>query len=252
MSYPPLSGAKTAAMVHTASPAIPQTATIRARPWRGFIPLSFENTCLINEKRNSDPTLDLGKRPSVDRNYRRSPSSFHAPRSQVYCNTLYSSGVESLRSRLKRPAPLSVLIESDTGRCRKPASFCDNSQTFTFGVLARRDTLAVGRCAANSCNGTTNPNYLAQFFARYYYTVSCASWFLVLRDSAWGKAATLHRWMEEARKTGIHSLVGFVGRCKSLLQLADTIRAFERPAAKGNDLPVADRRGMEHRGRARA
>jgi hypothetical protein len=37
-----------------------------------------------------------------------------------------------------------------------------------------------------------------------------------------GKVTTLHRWMEEARKTGIHSLVRFVRTLKQALSAVES------------------------------
>jgi transposase len=46
-----------------------------------------------------------------------------------------------------------------------------------------------------------------------------------------GKPATLHRWMEQARKTGIHSLVRFVRTLKQDLQAVES--AVSTPWSNG-------------------
>ena len=46
-----------------------------------------------------------------------------------------------------------------------------------------------------------------------------------------GKVATLHRWMEQARKTGIHSLVRFVRTLKQDLSAVEA--AVSEPGATG-------------------
>ena len=46
-----------------------------------------------------------------------------------------------------------------------------------------------------------------------------------------GKVATLHRWMEEARKTGIHSLVRFVRTLKQDLSAVES--AVREPWSNG-------------------
>jgi len=47
-----------------------------------------------------------------------------------------------------------------------------------------------------------------------------------------GKVATLHRWMEEARKTGIHSLVRFVRTLKQDLSAVES--AVREPWSNGS------------------
>ena len=51
------------------------------------------------------------------------------------------------------------------------------------------------------------------------------------RDSAWGQGDPLHRWMEEARKTGIHSLVRFVRTLKQDLSAVEA--AVSEPWSNG-------------------
>jgi transposase len=46
-----------------------------------------------------------------------------------------------------------------------------------------------------------------------------------------GKVATLHRWMEQARKTGIYSLVRFVRTSKQDLSAVES--AVSEPGATG-------------------
>jgi hypothetical protein len=51
------------------------------------------------------------------------------------------------------------------------------------------------------------------------------------RDPSGGKVTTLHRWMEEARKTGIHSLVRFVRTLKQDLSAVQA--AVSKPWRNG-------------------
>jgi transposase len=63
-------------------------------------------------------------------------------------------------------------------------------------------------------------------------SLSRASWFLVFAQfCAGGKVDTLNRWMEDARKTGIHSLVRFVRTLKQDLSAVES--AVREPWSTG-------------------